>query len=47
MHYTSGQTERTRFDNATQVLDVLMIRFGIDVGGLGDVHARITEVLDA
>ncbi|MET0698913.1 MAG: arylamine N-acetyltransferase [Mycobacterium sp.] len=47
VHHLGGPSERTRFDNATQVLDVLMNRFGIDVGGIGDVHARITEVLDA
>jgi arylamine N-acetyltransferase len=47
VHHLDGPSERTRLDNATQVLDVLMNRFGIDVGGIGDVHARITEVLDA
>jgi arylamine N-acetyltransferase len=46
VHHLDGPSERTRLDNATQVLDVLMNRFGIDVGGIGDVHARITEVLD-
>ncbi|CAN5713062.1 arylamine N-acetyltransferase [soil metagenome] len=47
VHHLGGPSERIRFDNATQVLDVLMNRFDIDVGGIGDVHARITEVLDA
>jgi arylamine N-acetyltransferase len=47
VHYQDGRSDRTRLDNAAQVLDVLMNRFGIDVGGIGDVHARITEVLDA
>jgi arylamine N-acetyltransferase len=47
VHRQGGQSERTRFNNATQVLDTLMNRFGIDVGGIGDVHARITDVLDA
>jgi arylamine N-acetyltransferase len=47
VHRSGGRSERTRFDNATQVLDTLINRFGIDVGGIGDVHARITDVLDA
>jgi arylamine N-acetyltransferase len=47
VHHQDGRSERTRFDNASQVLDLLINRFGIDVGGIGDVHARITEVLDA
>ncbi len=47
VHHLRGDTERIRFDNAAQVLDALMNRFGIDVGGIGDVHARITEVLDS
>lgn len=47
VHYVDGRTEKTRLDNASQVLALLMDRFGIDVGGLGDVHARITEVLDS
>ncbi|MCV7225656.1 arylamine N-acetyltransferase family protein [Mycolicibacterium komossense] len=47
VHHRDGPTEKTRLDNAAQVLDVLMNRFGIDVGGIGDVHARITEVLDS
>jgi arylamine N-acetyltransferase len=46
-HHLDGRSEHTRLDNAAAVLDVLMNRFGIDVGGLGDVHKRITEVLDA
>jgi arylamine N-acetyltransferase len=47
VHHLDGRTEKTRFENAAQVLDVLMHRFGIDVGGIGDVHARITDVLDS
>lgn len=47
VHHRDGHSEKTQFANASQVLDVLMNRFGIDVGGLGDVHKRITEVLDA
>ena len=46
VHHRGGYTERTRLANASAVLDVLMNRFGIDVGGHGDVHLRITEVLD-
>lgn len=40
-------TEHVRYANASQVLEVLMNTFGLDVGGIGDVHDRITEVLDA
>lgn len=40
-------SQKIRFDNASQVLDTLVGRFGLDVGGLGDVHKRITEVLDS
>lgn len=46
VHHRDGRAQRTRFDTAAQVLELLMNRFGIDVGGIGDVHARITEVLD-
>lgn len=46
-HHRDGDSERIRLNNAAEVLDVLMNRFGIDVGGLGDVHKRITQVLDA
>lgn len=47
VHHRDGRSERRELANASGVLDVLMNRFGIDVGGLGDVHKRITEVLDA
>lgn len=47
VHYRDGRSERRELANASGVLDVLMNRFGIDVGGLGDVHKRITAVLDA
>ncbi|MET0899242.1 MAG: arylamine N-acetyltransferase [Mycobacterium sp.] len=47
VHHRDGHSERFRLANASAVLEVLMNRFGIDVGGLGDVHLRITEVLDA
>ena len=46
VHHTGGPSEHVRLDNASEVLDVLINRFGLEVGGLGDVHARITEVLD-
>ncbi|BBZ11103.1 arylamine N-acetyltransferase [Mycobacterium branderi] len=44
--HSKGETERIRFDAAGQVLDALVDRFGIDVSGLGDVEARIAQVLD-
>jgi arylamine N-acetyltransferase len=47
VHHRDGRSERTRLANASAVLEVLMNRFGLDVGGLGDVHLRITRVLDA
>ncbi|WP_099021469.1 arylamine N-acetyltransferase family protein [Mycolicibacterium palauense] len=47
IHHVGGPSEQVTFDNASQVLDTLMHRFGLDVGGIGDVHARITEVLDS
>lgn len=48
--HRAGGSEKTRFDTAAQVLDVLGDRFGIDIADLGDraaVEARITAVLDA
>ncbi|CAN5479631.1 arylamine N-acetyltransferase [soil metagenome] len=45
VHHRDGRSEHHELKNATAVLDVLMNRFGIDVGGLGDVHKRITESL--
>lgn len=47
VHHRDGGSERHELANASGVLEVLMNRFGIDVGGLGDVHKRITAVLDA
>lgn len=47
VYRNDGTSERIRFDNASQVLDAVVNRFGLDVGGLGDVHRRITEVLDS
>jgi arylamine N-acetyltransferase len=44
--YRSAQTERIRFDSAAQVIHALTQRFGIDLGGLGDVEARVAQVLD-
>lgn len=39
-------TERIRFDSAAQVVEALTDRFGIDLTGLGDVEARVDEVLE-
>jgi arylamine N-acetyltransferase len=47
IHHTGGPSEQIRFDNASQVLDALINRFGIDIDGLGDVPTRIGEVLDS
>lgn len=47
--HSRGETERVRFDTATQVLETLASRFGIDLTDLGDhvdVEARVDEVLD-
>jgi arylamine N-acetyltransferase len=43
VHHRDGRSEHHELANASAVLDVLMNRFGIDVGGLGDVHQRITQ----
>jgi arylamine N-acetyltransferase len=48
--HRAGNTEKIRFDTASDVLDVLTDRFGIDVADLGDradVEARVNEVLDS
>jgi arylamine N-acetyltransferase len=42
-----GGSERIRFDTAAQVVETLTERFGIDLTGLGDVEARVNEVLDS
>lgn len=42
-----GATERIRFDTASDVVNTLTERFGIDLAGLGDVEARVNEVLDS
>jgi arylamine N-acetyltransferase len=45
--HSGGKTERIRFDTATQVLETLTDRFGIDLSGLGDVEARVSQMLDS
>jgi arylamine N-acetyltransferase len=45
--HRDGGSERIRFDTAAQVVDALTDRFGIDLTGLGDVEARINQVLDS
>lgn len=47
VHSGNGDSERIHFDTAADVLDALVNRFGIDLAGLGDVEARVSEVLDA
>jgi arylamine N-acetyltransferase len=50
LHYADGTTDKTRFDTAAQVLDVLTDRFGINLSDFGDRRAladRIGEVLDS
>lgn len=44
--HANGGTERTRLASAADVLDQVVNRFGIDVSGLGDVEARVSQVLD-
>jgi arylamine N-acetyltransferase len=44
--HSHGETERIRFDTAAEVVEALTDRFGIDLTGLGDVEARVAEVLD-
>ncbi|MED5811421.1 arylamine N-acetyltransferase [Mycolicibacterium sp. 050232] len=47
--HSHGETERTRFDTAAQVLDALTERFGINLSDLDgvDVEARVAQVLDS
>lgn len=45
--HANGGTERIRLESAAEVVVALTDRFGIDLTGLGDVEARINEVLDA
>ncbi len=42
----NGGTEKIRLDSAVDVLEQLTGRFGIDLDGLGDVEARVSQVLD-
>jgi arylamine N-acetyltransferase len=44
--HSHGETQRIRFDTAAEVVEALTDRFGIDLTGLGDVEARVAEVLD-
>ncbi len=46
VHTRCGDTDQIRFDTADQVLETLTVRFGIDLSGLGDVEARVAQVLD-
>jgi arylamine N-acetyltransferase len=45
--HANGGTEKIRLDSAAEVLEELTGRFGIDLAGLGDVEARVSEVLDS
>ena len=48
--HRAENTERIRFDTASDVLDALTDRFGIDMADLGDradIEARVNEVLDS
>lgn len=44
--HSGRDTEKIRLSSAADVVDQLVNRFGIDVSGLGDVEARIGQVLD-
>ncbi|HEX7321736.1 MAG TPA: arylamine N-acetyltransferase [Mycobacterium sp.] len=46
VHSRTGGSERVRFDTAAQVVAALTDRFGIDLSGLGDVEARVAEIID-
>ncbi len=45
--HSGGSTERVRFNTAAEVLDALTGRFGIDLVGIGDVEARVSQVMDS
>lgn len=45
--HANGGTERIRLESAAEVLEQLTGRFGIDLSGLGDVEARVSQVLDS
>lgn len=44
--HSGGDTEKIRLSSAADVLDQLVNRFGIDLTGLGDVEARVSQLLD-
>lgn len=44
--HSAGDTEKIRLSSPADVVDQLVNRFGIDVSGLGDVEARLSQVLD-
>ena len=44
--HSKKKSERIRFDTAAQVVEALTDRFGIDLTGLGDVEARVNQVMD-
>lgn len=44
--HANGGTEKTRLNSAAEVLEQLTGRFGIDLTGLGDVEARVGQLLD-
>jgi arylamine N-acetyltransferase len=45
--HRKGDSERIRLETAAQVVEALTDRFGIDLTGLGDVEARVNQVLDS
>jgi len=48
--HSGGETEKIRLETASEVLETLADRFGIDMADLGDrvdVEARVNEVLDS
>lgn len=47
VHRVGAPTERIRFDDAGQVLDALVNRFGVDVAGMAGLPERVSAVLDS
>jgi arylamine N-acetyltransferase len=45
--HRKGESERIRFETAAEVVEALADRFGIDLTGLGDVEARVSQVMDS
>jgi arylamine N-acetyltransferase len=45
--HRNGESERIRFETAAEVVEALADRFGIDITGLGDVEARVSQVMDS